>query len=122
MEGNEFRWALGEDEEMCYFPFTSLKILPRVVFDQEVFDKYRYGPNRCFLHLPWMYSILVENNVLWNYPVEQSEWLQQCMDMLPPTPNLPYNRGNAPDDTIENTMDYWTLDAVRKRFKYIKLW
>ena len=86
MEGDDFRCTRTQRERMYYFPTTSLKTVPRVMFDQEVFDKYRYGLKRCFLYLPWLCDVLVENNVLWNYPAEQNEWLQRCINMLPVTP------------------------------------
>ncbi|GAV05041.1 hypothetical protein RvY_15229 [Ramazzottius varieornatus] len=107
-----YRWTSSQKDGLFHVPFQQLCI-PEVVFDMKVYEKYCSRSDGVFYCLPWMSDVIARSDVLWKYPPAQSQWLQECFDVLSSTTN---------SKKFDDRMDFWTRDAVKARLDGTSQW
>ncbi|GAV05058.1 hypothetical protein RvY_15244 [Ramazzottius varieornatus] len=100
-----YRWTISREDGLFRVPFQQLCI-PEVVFDMKVFQEYCNKTDGFFYCLPWMSDAIARSDILWKYPPAQSQWLQQCLNIL---------SSHTKSKKFDDGMDYWTRDAVKTR-------
>ena len=109
-EFDDFRQTWSRRESLHDAPKV-LHRIPKLTFNQEVYDKFVVNGN--FRHLPWLCQELSRQRVLWRYPEEVTQWLQHCINKIPFVPKM---GGHA------EGWDFWTRYGVKKRLEYTTAW